>query len=233
MEGILSGFPFSRKKEFAAHDSNNKPGNVDPKHADDPKHVDPTRAIAHDVANDTNRSNSMRLTKNDPAPDFDNDSIADFGFGNQQGGNDSGRVTDIMRKAPPTAVIGPKISFKGELTGEEDLLIQGRVEGSIDLKGNHLTIGSQGVIKADVAAKTITVEGTVEGDIVASDHIAIKSASRVKGNLKAERVTLEDGAKFRGSIDMEMDAENKMDNKKPLPSSSAPLTPDSKTDEFK
>lgn len=149
----------------------------------------------------------MRLTKSDNlTSDFNPASEPVHGFSPGSPGDSSSRVSELSRaKAVPTAVIGPKIMFKGELTGEEDLLIQGRVEGSIDLKGNHLTIGNQGVIKANVAARTITVEGTVEGDIVAAEHIAIKSSSRVKGNLKAERVTLEDGAKFRGSIDMDMD----------------------------
>lgn len=110
------------------------------------------------------------------------------------------------RAETPTAVIGPKIRFKGELVGEEDLLIQGQIDGTIDLKGNNLTIGRQGVIKANVLAKTITVEGNVEGDIFGQERIAIRSSSNVKGNLVAERVTLEDGAKFRGSIDMDVEA---------------------------
>lgn len=207
MDGILSGFPFSRKKDLAAPDSNKTP--------------------------DIDRSNSMRLTKNDPVQNFDLDSIPDAASGFNSGimGDSSSRVTEIPRAKPlPTAVIGPKIMFKGELTGEEDLLIQGRVEGSIDLKGNHLTIGSQGVIKANVVAKTITVEGSVEGDIVAAEHIAIKSASRVKGNLKAERVTLEDGAKFRGSIDMDMDGDSKSDSKPGFNSSASSLSRDNKSE---
>lgn len=138
----------------------------------------------------------MRLTKNDPAIAFPDDSQSSNNF----------NVTELPKSKSPTAVIGPKIKFKGELTGEEDLLILGTVEGSIDLKGNHLTIGSEGVIKANVAARAITVEGRVEGDIVATERIAIKSSSQVKGNLKAERVTLEDGAKFRGSIDMDVES---------------------------
>src|SRR5690606_15552175 len=105
--------------------------------------------------------------------------------------------------ASSTAVIGPKITFKGEIIGEEDLLVQGKVEGSIDLKGNHLTIGQQGVVKANLMAKTITIEGTVEGDLIGQERIEIKASSNVKGNLIAARVTLEDGAKFRGSIDMD------------------------------
>lgn len=173
----------------------------------------------------------MRLTKNDPVQNFDADSIPDAASGFNSGitSESSSRVTEMPRtKTSPTAVIGPKIMIKGELTGEEDLLIQGRVEGSIDLKGNHLTIGSQGVIKANVAAKTITVEGSVEGDIVAAEHIAIKSASQVKGNLKAERVTLEDGAKFRGSIDMDMDSDVKSDHKSAFTSPAASPIRDSK-----
>lgn len=137
----------------------------------------------------------MRLTKNDPAIAFSGES-SDNNF----------NVTELPKPKIPTAVIGPKIKFKGELTGEEDLLVLGVVEGNIDLKGNHLTVGAEGVIKANVSARAITVEGRVEGDIIASERIAIKSSSQVKGNLKAERVTLEDGAKFRGSIDMDVES---------------------------
>jgi len=112
-------------------------------------------------------------------------------------------ATSNTTASTATAVIGPKITFKGEIIGEEDLLVQGRVEGSIDLKGNHLIIGQQGVVKANLMAKTITIEGTVEGDLIGQERIEIKASSNVKGNLIAARVTLEDGAKFRGSIDMD------------------------------
>ncbi|HEY7774707.1 MAG TPA: polymer-forming cytoskeletal protein [Marinagarivorans sp.] len=106
----------------------------------------------------------------------------------------------------PSAVIGSKINFKGELSGDEDLLIQGKVEGTVTLKGHKLTVGKLGYVKANLQAKNIIVDGTVEGDIVADEHIAINASSVVKGNIIAERVTLEDGAKFRGSIDMDIDA---------------------------
>lgn len=104
-----------------------------------------------------------------------------------------------------SAVVGSKITFKGELSGDEDLLIQGYVEGTITLKGNQLTIGRLGKVKANISAKSIIVDGHVEGDMVAEEHIAINAQSLVKGNISAERVTLEDGAKFRGSIDMNLD----------------------------
>ncbi|VUD68830.1 hypothetical protein TDB9533_04189 [Thalassocella blandensis] len=120
--------------------------------------------------------------------------------------------------ASPRAVIGPKIRFKGELIGEEDLLVQGTVEGTIDLKGHNLIVGEQGVLHANATAKTITIEGKVQGDLYGEERIAIKSSSQVQGNVKAERVVLEDGAKFRGSIDMDVKSSKSM----PPSSASAP-----------
>jgi len=120
--------------------------------------------------------------------------------------NGAGQPSSITSDSKPAAVIGPKIRFKGELVGEEDLLVQGQIDGTIDLKGNNLTIGQHGVVKANVLAQTVIIEGTVEGDVYGQDRISICSTSNVKGNLVAARVTLEDGAKFKGSIDMEMDA---------------------------
>jgi len=224
MDGILSGFPFSRKKGAAEPSSNKKSHDPD-------INIDRNSDRNTDINTDRNRSNAMRLSSNESAQPFSSEKT--FGSSTATTHTDENRVTEIARnKATPTAVIGPKITFKGELSGEEDLLILGYVEGSIDLKGNHLTIGSQGVIKANVIARTITVEGSVEGDIVASEHIAIKSASQVKGNLKAERVTLEDGAKFRGSIEMDMETTSKTEHKSSIsiPAASTPFVQDKKLD---
>ncbi len=150
------------------------------------------------------RSPSMRLSKNAPKKvdnDFDipSDPIAPSP---SYTSSSTSIGTKVEPKITPCATIGPKISFKGELSGEEDLLVQGYVEGSITLKNNHLIIGKLGTVKANIEAKTITVEGNVEGDIIGQEKVEIKATSQVTGNLKAERVTLEDGAKFRGSIDM-------------------------------
>lgn len=150
----------------------------------------------------------MRLSKNNPSKPMDDDFDIPSdpvvpSFSNNPSPIMGSKPASSYSASTPSAVIGPKITFKGELTGEEDLLIQGRVEGTIDLKGNHLTVGSQGVVKANLMAKTITIEGTVEGDLIGEERIEIKSSSNVKGNLVAARVTLEDGAKFRGSIDMD------------------------------
>lgn len=132
-------------------------------------------------------------------------------------------------KASPKATIGPKIRFKGELIGEEDLLVHGTVEGTIDLKGHNLTVGEQGVLLANVSAKTVTIEGRVEGDVFGEERITIRSSSNVQGNIKAERVVLEDGAKFRGSIDMDVSAPAQsskpavaQENKSAKPNPSAP-----------
>jgi cytoskeletal protein CcmA (bactofilin family) len=101
------------------------------------------------------------------------------------------------------AVIGPSIRINGDLSGEEDLVIEGRVEGKVDLKQQSVTIGQSGRVKADVFARTITVEGEVRGNLVADEQITVRRTGQVQGNLTAPRVSLEDGAKFKGSIDME------------------------------
>jgi len=103
------------------------------------------------------------------------------------------------------ATIGPSISIQGDLAGEEDLIIQGRVEGTITLKQNLLTIGKDGQVNATINARILTVEGTVEGDLKAEEQIVLKKSADVRGNITSPRVTLEDGARFKGSIDMDGD----------------------------
>jgi cytoskeletal protein CcmA (bactofilin family) len=101
------------------------------------------------------------------------------------------------------AVIGPSIFIKGDLSGDEDVVIQGRVEGKINLKENAVTVDKNGRVKADVYGKHVTVEGEVEGNLSAQDQIVVRSSGRVRGNLSAPRVLIEDGARFKGSIDMD------------------------------
>lgn len=164
----------------------------------------------------------MRLSKNNPGKTPSDD---DFDLPSEPVISSSYSTPSSISKPlgsgsepSPSAVIGPKITIKGELTGEEDLMIQGRVEGTVDLKGNHLTVGKQGVIKANVMAKTITIQGTVEGDIIGEERVSITASSNVQGNVIAARVTLEDGAKFRGSIEMES---NKSSNSASQPAATA------------
>jgi cytoskeletal protein CcmA (bactofilin family) len=100
-------------------------------------------------------------------------------------------------------MIGPSIVIKGEVTGEEDLLIQGKVEGKISLNGNQVTVGESGEVRADIFAKVIQINGRVIGDITANEKVIISKSGNVHGNVVAPRVLLEDGAMFKGSIDMD------------------------------
>lgn len=100
-------------------------------------------------------------------------------------------------------MIGPSIRIKGEVTGEEDLLIQGRVEGTISLKDQELSVGESGRVTADISARVVKIEGEVTGDITGSEKVVIARSGNVRGNIVAPRVTLEDGAIFKGSIDMD------------------------------
>jgi cytoskeletal protein CcmA (bactofilin family) len=100
------------------------------------------------------------------------------------------------------AVIGPTIAIKGDLTGDEDLVIEGRVEGKIELLRHSVTIGKSGTIKADIYGRTITVEGTVEGNLYGDEQLIVRNSGTVRGNIVAPRVALEDGSNFKGNIDM-------------------------------
>jgi cytoskeletal protein CcmA (bactofilin family) len=100
------------------------------------------------------------------------------------------------------ATIGPSIVIKGEVSGSEDLLIQGRVEGSVALALHAVTVGGGGRVKADISGRVITVEGDVEGDLEAEEQIVLRGSAKVEGDLRAPRVVLEDGASFRGMVDM-------------------------------
>jgi cytoskeletal protein CcmA (bactofilin family) len=100
------------------------------------------------------------------------------------------------------ATIGPSITIDGDVTGSEDLLIQGEITGSITLEDHAVGIGTEGRVKADIAGRLITVEGQVEGDLTAQEQIVLRGTARVKGDIKAPRVVLEDGATFRGLVDM-------------------------------
>jgi cytoskeletal protein CcmA (bactofilin family) len=101
------------------------------------------------------------------------------------------------------ATIGPSIRIKGELSGEEDTIIEGLVEGSVNLEKNHLTIGNNGRVNADVRAKTVTILGELRGDVVGNEKVVIRKTGNVRGNIVAPRVSLEEGAMFKGSIEME------------------------------
>lgn len=98
--------------------------------------------------------------------------------------------------------IGQSIKIKGELTGNEDLTIDGNFEGKILLKDHHLTIGSNGKIHAEIQAKSVLIHGEVVGNVSADDKVEISPTGSVQGDISAPRVALADGSSFKGSIDM-------------------------------
>jgi cytoskeletal protein CcmA (bactofilin family) len=105
-------------------------------------------------------------------------------------------------RQPERAVIGRSISIVGEVKGNEDLLIQGKIEGTVDLREQAVTIGSDGEVKADITGRVVAVDGSVEGNLHAQEQVILRSSARVQGDITAPRVVLEDGARFRGLVDM-------------------------------
>lgn len=99
--------------------------------------------------------------------------------------------------------IGASIRIKGDVTGDEDLVIQGHVDGTISLKGHSVTISKSAKVKANIQASQIIIEGELAGDMNGDEKVVIRETGNVHGNIVAPRVTLEDGAMFKGSIEME------------------------------
>jgi cytoskeletal protein CcmA (bactofilin family) len=99
------------------------------------------------------------------------------------------------------SVLGPTLKFKGELSAEEDLMIQGSIEGSIK-HSSSLTIGESGHVKANVSAEYIVIEGSIEGDIHGTQSVTVRETARINGNISSPTVSLLEGATFNGNIDM-------------------------------
>ena len=100
------------------------------------------------------------------------------------------------------SVLGPTLRFRGELSAQEDLIVQGSVEGSIT-HTQSLTIGAEGSMKGDIRARVIVIDGKVEGDLYATESVNIHATAKVKGNVFAPRVGIADGAFFQGQVDMQ------------------------------
>jgi cytoskeletal protein CcmA (bactofilin family) len=100
------------------------------------------------------------------------------------------------------ATIGKSLVIKGEVTGSESLYIDGRVEGSINLPGNRVTVGRNGVVAANITAREIVVIGKLRGNLVASDRVDIRNEGSLTGDVVAQRISIEDGAFFKGGIDI-------------------------------
>ena len=110
--------------------------------------------------------------------------------------------TRAVESAPRASVLGPTLKFRGELSAQEDLIIQGSVEGSITHTQN-LTVGTDGTMKGDIRARVIVVDGKVDGDLYATESVSIRATAKVKGNIFAPRVGIVEGAFFQGQIEMQ------------------------------
>jgi cytoskeletal protein CcmA (bactofilin family) len=104
--------------------------------------------------------------------------------------------------ATDQAVIGKGLFVKGEISGTESLYIDGKVEGSINLSGNRVTVGRNGQVSANITAREVVVLGKVKGDVSATDRVDIRAEGALSGNVAAARISIEDGAFFKGGIDI-------------------------------
>lgn len=130
----------------------------------------------------------------------------------------SEQITETKPKAPtppkPTqaagaSIIGTSIILHGDISGDEDLVVKGKVEGTLNLPNNNIQVGPEGDVKADLKAQKISVAGKVEGNLAGSERVIIEQSGQVVGNIVAPRVVLEDGCKFKGSVEMNMDSASK------------------------
>jgi cytoskeletal protein CcmA (bactofilin family) len=113
------------------------------------------------------------------------------------------RPWDSVSVSREIARIDKATSIEGDVIGEESLVIDGKVVGTILLDNNDLTVGQSGQVTASIKAQVVRIEGEVTGDITGNEKVVITKTGRVLGNIVAPRVTLEDGARFKGRIDMD------------------------------
>jgi cytoskeletal protein CcmA (bactofilin family) len=119
------------------------------------------------------------------------------------------------------ATIGKSLVIKGEVTGSESLYIDGRVEGSINLPGNRVTVGKNGVVNANINAREVVVLGKVRGNLTASDRVDIRTEGSLTGDVVAQRISIEDGAFFKGGIDIRKPGQKANGEAKEAPASEA------------
>ena len=113
-----------------------------------------------------------------------------------------GSLSGVSSNSQGQATIGKSLVIKGEVSGSESLHIDGHVEGSISLPGHLVTVGRSGIVSADITAREIVILGTVQGMMTASDRFHLRSEGALTGNVVTQRVSIEDGAYFKGSIDI-------------------------------
>lgn len=163
--------------------------------------------------------------------------MASFGSDPRQESREMPRMQSVppVQAVPPTtpaaaeskvAVLGPTLHFKGELTAEEDFILQGSLEGSIT-NPQSVTIGTEGSVVGDIRARAITIDGKIEGDLHGGESVIVHQTGRVTGNIFAPRVGIVEGAFFKGRIEMsELPAARvATPSRSPIPSALAPGVP--------
>jgi cytoskeletal protein CcmA (bactofilin family) len=116
------------------------------------------------------------------------------------------RDTSVSSQGRMQAIIGPSIILKGELSANEDLMIEGQFEGTVNLQDHCLTVGANGKVKAEIQARQVVVLGSVNGNVNARDKIEVRRSGNVTGDLTSASISIEEGAYFKGSIDILRDA---------------------------
>ena len=114
------------------------------------------------------------------------------------------------------ARLGPSLFLKGELSGEEDVVIEGQYKGKIDLANHNILVGHGAKVKGDIQVKNITIKGTVEGNIDASGRIFIAKEGQMKGDLRAPKISIMEGAKFKGSVRIDKELEEISDTEEEI-----------------
>jgi cytoskeletal protein CcmA (bactofilin family) len=124
------------------------------------------------------------------------------------------------------ATVGKALFFKGEITGSESLFIDGKVEGTIALPGNRVTVGRNGQVASNITAREIVIMGKVRGDVAASDRVDIRAEGALTGNVTAARISIEDGAFFKGGIDIKKAEVKAAAEIKPFSAAAASASPE-------
>ncbi len=104
------------------------------------------------------------------------------------------------------ANIGKSVVIKGELSGSEDLYVDGNVDGKIELRNHILTIGPNGAVKADVSAKSVVIQGKLDGSVNASERVELRKSAVVTGDVTTQRIAVEEGAFLKGKVDVQREA---------------------------
>jgi cytoskeletal protein CcmA (bactofilin family) len=122
--------------------------------------------------------------------------------------------SEVMRGGE-VATIGKSVVVKGELSGSEDLYVDGQVEGSVALRGQSLTIGPNGRVRANIEARNVIIHGQVNGNVTASDRVELRKSASLTGDISTARIAIDDGAYFKGTIDIQKPEPARVEPKAP------------------